>query len=70
MVQGIVGTYQEFVACSIVNSGVLTSLLKMGDVKSVFIGHDHLNVFCGNIKCIWFCYGGGFGYPEYESLLA
>jgi hypothetical protein len=37
----------------------------MGDVKSVFIGHDHLNDFCGNIKGIWFCYGGGFGYHAY-----
>ncbi|XP_010929339.2 probable inactive purple acid phosphatase 28 isoform X2 [Elaeis guineensis] len=62
---GFVGKYQEAVACSIVNSGVLKSLVSMGDVKAVFLGHDHLNDFCGNIDGIWFCYGGGFGYHGY-----
>ncbi|XP_078176162.1 purple acid phosphatase 28 isoform X1 [Carex rostrata] len=63
--KGYIGSYQEAVTCSTVNSGVLTSLLQMGDVKSVFLGHDHLNDFCGNIRGIWFCYGGGFGYHAY-----
>lgn len=60
-----VGEYQEAVACSTFNSGVLKSFVSMGDVKSVFLGHDHLNDFCGNIQGIWFCYGGGFGYHAY-----
>lgn len=59
------GTYREYVACSIVNSGVLNTILAMGDVKAVFIGHDHTNDFCGNLEGIWFCYGGGFGYHGY-----
>lgn len=37
----------------------------MGDVKAVFVGHDHTNDFCGNLDGIWFCYGGGFGYHGY-----
>lgn len=37
----------------------------MGDVKAVFMGHDHLNDFCGDIDGIWFCYGGGVGYHAY-----
>ncbi|XP_020580346.1 probable inactive purple acid phosphatase 28 [Phalaenopsis equestris] len=61
----IVGQYQEGVACSIVNSGVLKTLRSMGDVKASFIGHDHLNDFCGNLDGIWLCYGGGFGYHAY-----
>ncbi|XP_059634576.1 probable inactive purple acid phosphatase 28 [Cornus florida] len=61
----IVGVYQEYVACSLVNSGVLRTLVSMGDVKAVFIGHDHNNDFCGNLDGIWFCYGGGFGYHGY-----
>ncbi|CAA2956403.1 probable inactive purple acid phosphatase 28 [Olea europaea subsp. europaea] len=61
----IIGTYQEYVACSFVNSGVLKTLVSMGDVKAVFIGHDHLNDFCRNLDVIWFCYGGGFGYHGY-----
>ena len=52
-------------ACSSVNSGVLGTLGSMGDVKGVFLGHDHLNDFCGNLNGIWFCYGGGFGYHAY-----
>ncbi|XP_008811437.1 probable inactive purple acid phosphatase 28 isoform X3 [Phoenix dactylifera] len=63
--RGFVGKYQEAVACSMFNSGVLKSLTSMGDVKAVFLGHDHLNDFCGNIDGIWFCYGGGFGYHGY-----
>ncbi|XP_017249120.1 probable inactive purple acid phosphatase 28 isoform X2 [Daucus carota subsp. sativus] len=63
--ESIVGEYQEYAACSSVNSGVLQTLVSMGDVKAVFIGHDHTNDFCGYLKGIWFCYGGGFGYHGY-----
>uniref|UniRef100_A0A0E0ADW1 Calcineurin-like phosphoesterase domain-containing protein n=1 Tax=Oryza glumipatula TaxID=40148 RepID=A0A0E0ADW1_9ORYZ len=62
---GFKGQYQEGVACSTVNSGVLDTLTSMGDVKAVFLGHDHLNDFCGDLNGIWFCYGGGFGYHAY-----
>ncbi|XP_058723314.1 probable inactive purple acid phosphatase 28 [Vicia villosa] len=61
----IVGQFQEGVACSRVNSPVLPTLVSMGNVKAVFIGHDHKNDFCGNLDGIWFCYGGGFGYHGY-----
>lgn len=64
-VKEIVGQYQEYAACSSVNSGVLQTLVSMGDVKAVFTGHDHTNDFCGNLHGIWFCYGGGFGYHAY-----
>lgn len=47
------------------NSPVLPTLVSMGDVKAVFIGHDHINDFCGILDGIWFCYGGGFGYHAY-----
>ncbi|XP_030952465.1 probable inactive purple acid phosphatase 28 isoform X1 [Quercus lobata] len=61
----IVGQFQEAVACSSVNSGVLETLVSIGDVKAVFMGHDHTNDFCGNLDGIWFCYGGGIGYHGY-----
>ncbi|KAK7303938.1 hypothetical protein RJT34_14864 [Clitoria ternatea] len=61
----IIGQYQEGVACSRVNTGVLQTFVSMGDVKAVFMGHDHINDFCGNLDGIWFCYGGGFGYHGY-----
>ncbi|KAK7281182.1 hypothetical protein RIF29_08937 [Crotalaria pallida] len=63
--KNIVGQFQEGVACSRVNSGVLKTLVSIGDVKAVFMGHDHTNDFCGNLDGIWFCYGGGFGYHGY-----
>ncbi|KAF7806682.1 putative inactive purple acid phosphatase 28 isoform X1 [Senna tora] len=65
--KGIVGQFQEGVACSIANSGVLETFLSMRDVKAVFMGHDHKNDFCGNLDGVWFCYGGGFGYHAYGS---
>ncbi|XP_039130980.1 probable inactive purple acid phosphatase 28 isoform X2 [Dioscorea cayenensis subsp. rotundata] len=61
----IKGTFQEYVACSFVNSGVLNTLVSMRDVKAVFFGHDHLNDFCGELNHISVCYGGGFGYHAY-----
>ncbi|CAH2069663.1 unnamed protein product [Thlaspi arvense] len=60
-----IGQFQEGVACSIVQSGVLKTFVSMGNVKAAFIGHDHTNDFCGNLKGVWFCYGGGFGYHAY-----
>ncbi|KAG5594403.1 hypothetical protein H5410_035635 [Solanum commersonii] len=64
-IKNIVGTYREYVACSLVNSGVLKTFISMRDVKAFFIGHDHNNDYCGNLEGIWFCYGGGFGYHGY-----
>ncbi|KAL5974124.1 hypothetical protein ACLOJK_030787 [Asimina triloba] len=61
----IVGQFQEAVACSAINSGVLSTLVTMGDVKAVFMGHDHKNDFCGELDGIWFCYGGASGYHGY-----
>ncbi|XP_010451836.1 PREDICTED: probable inactive purple acid phosphatase 28 [Camelina sativa] len=60
-----IGQFQEGVACSVVQSGVLQTFMSMGNVKAAFIGHDHVNDFCGNLKGVWFCYGGGFGYHAY-----
>lgn len=47
------------------NSGVLKTLVSLKNVKAVFIGHDHINDFCGNLDGVWFCYGGGSGYHGY-----
>ncbi|CAM8917817.1 unnamed protein product [Rhodiola kirilowii] len=63
--QSITGQFQEGVACSIMNSGALKTFTSMGDIKAVFMGHDHTNDFCGKLNGIWFCYGGGSGYHGY-----
>ncbi|KAK4774907.1 hypothetical protein SAY86_009842 [Trapa natans] len=66
--RNFVGQFQEAVACSSVNSGALGAFVSMGDIKAAFIGHDHVNDFCGNLNGIWFCYGGGSGYHGYGKV--
>lgn len=66
--RNIIGQFQEAIACSSVNSEVLGTFVSMGDIKAAFIGHDHVNDFCGNLNGIWFCYGGGSGYHGYGKL--
>lgn len=59
------GVKQEKVGSASVNSGFFSTLVETGDVKAVFTGHDHVNDFCGSLKGIKLCYGGGFGYHAY-----
>lgn len=47
------------------NSGFFTTLVARGDVKAVFVGHDHNNDFCGELKGLNLCYGGVAGYHAY-----
>ncbi|KAK2436464.1 putative inactive purple acid phosphatase [Trifolium repens] len=57
---------ERICSCSAsVNSGFFTTLVGAGDVKAVFVGHDHLNDFCGKLMDIQLCYAGGFGYHAY-----
>ena len=59
------GVRQEDISSASVNSGFFTTLVEAGDVKAVFVGHDHLNDFCGKLTGINLCYAGGFGYHAY-----
>ncbi|AED97710.1 unnamed protein product [Arabidopsis thaliana] len=59
------GVRQEGTSAASTNSGFFTTLIARGDVKSVFVGHDHVNDFCGELKGLNLCYGGGFGYHAY-----
>lgn len=43
------GVKQEAISCARVNSGFFTTLLEGGDVKAAFVGHDHVNDFCGDV---------------------
>ncbi|KAL9230906.1 hypothetical protein vseg_006197 [Gypsophila vaccaria] len=61
----ITGVKQEGISSPIKNSGFFDALVKAGDVRAVFVGHDHLNDFCGTRKHIHLCYAGGFGYHAY-----
>jgi hypothetical protein len=61
----ITGVKQEGISSPSINSGFFTSMVEAGDVKAAFIGHDHLNDFCGKLTGIQLCYAGGFGYHAY-----
>jgi hypothetical protein len=61
----ITGVKQEGISSADINSGFLTTLLEAGDVKAAFVGHDHLNDFCGDVHGVKLCYAGGFGYHAY-----
>uniref|UniRef100_A0ACD6A0B1 Uncharacterized protein n=1 Tax=Avena sativa TaxID=4498 RepID=A0ACD6A0B1_AVESA len=59
------GVKQEGISSPSINSGFFTTMVEAGDVKAAFIGHDHINDFCGKLSGIQLCYGGGFGYHAY-----
>ncbi|MCO5548866.1 hypothetical protein L7F22_002328 [Adiantum nelumboides] len=60
------GVMQEKgIGSAAVNSGFFTTIVEASDVKAVFVGHDHLNDFCGERNGVNLCYGGGFGYHAY-----
>ncbi|EPS60640.1 hypothetical protein M569_14162 [Genlisea aurea] len=59
------GVMQEDVCSPSVNSGFFKAVVEAEDVKAVFVGHDHLNDFCGQLTGINLCYAGGFGYHAY-----
>ncbi|KAI3971612.1 hypothetical protein MKW92_049909 [Papaver armeniacum] len=59
------GVKQEGISSASVNSGFFTAMVESGDVKAVFVGHDHVNDFCGELTGIHLCYAGGFGYHAY-----
>lgn len=48
-----------------VNSGLFAAILEAGDVKATFVGHSHLNDFCGLHQGVHLCLGGGVGYHGY-----
>jgi hypothetical protein len=59
------GEKNEKVCCSNQNSGLFSSMLEMGDVKGVFVGHDHINDYWGELFGIKLCYGRATGYNTY-----
>jgi predicted MPP superfamily phosphohydrolase len=48
-----------------INSGLFASLLEMGDVKGVFVGHDHVNDYVGELYGIKLGYSRNVGYGTY-----
>ena len=47
------------------NSGLFSALLQRGDVKGVFVGHDHVNNYVGNYFGIYVGYSANTGFGTY-----
>jgi hypothetical protein len=47
------------------NSGLFSALLERGDVKGVFVGHDHVNNYVGNYFGIMLGYSANTGFGTY-----
>jgi 3',5'-cyclic AMP phosphodiesterase CpdA len=59
------GNNFEGVGCPKTNSGLFNAFWERGDVKGVFVGHDHVNDFWGNMHGIHLCYGRATGFNTY-----
>ena len=59
------GEKNEGVCCPKQNSGMFSAMLEMGDVKGMFVGHDHINDYYGDLYGIRLYYGRATGYHTY-----
>ncbi len=60
-----VGSKHETVCCPKKNSGMFDALKSAGDVLGVFVGHDHVNDYVGELSGIKLCYGRATGFNTY-----
>jgi Predicted phosphohydrolases len=59
------GEKNEKVCCPKQNSGLFSAMLETGNVKGVFVGHDHINDYFGDLCGIKLYYGRATGYNTY-----
>jgi 3',5'-cyclic AMP phosphodiesterase CpdA len=62
---GVVGEKNEDVAAGAFNSGLFAALQQRGDVRGVFVGHDHVNDFVGDYFGIRLGYSANTGFGTY-----
>ncbi|GAA4431380.1 metallophosphoesterase [Georgenia halophila] len=62
---GIVGERNEAECPGPFNSGMFNAMLHRGDVKGLFVGHDHVNTYVGDYYGIELGYGPGTGFGTY-----
>jgi hypothetical protein len=61
----IVGERNECVCSGPFNSGLYAAMPQRGDVKGVFVGHDHINDYVGNYFGIYLGYSANAGFGTY-----
>lgn len=62
---GMVGEKNEDVFNSPINSGLFAAILQRGDIKGVYVGHDHVNTYVGRYAGIDLGYAGSIGFGTY-----
>ena len=60
------GEFNEEICSSPVNSGMFDAMVKDHTTRAVFVGHDHINNYCGLYKNIILGYGRATGYNTYS----
>ncbi|MDP4091735.1 MAG: metallophosphoesterase family protein [Bacillota bacterium] len=60
-----VGQRNEAESSPKVDSGLFTAVLEMGDVKGIFVGHDHTNDYTGDLYGVELGYSRNTGYGTY-----
>lgn len=60
-----IGSRNEKESTQKIDDKLFSALIKTGDVKGVFVGHDHTNDYVGNINGITLGYGRCTGYDGY-----
>lgn len=61
----IQGERNECVCTGPFNSGLFGAMVERGDIKTVFVGHDHINNYQGNYYGIQLGYGASSGFGPY-----
>jgi hypothetical protein len=61
----VVGEKNEPVSAGPFNSGLFAAMLERGDVKGVFVGHDHINDYVGDYFGIRLGYSASTGFGAY-----
>ena len=59
------GTMRETVGSGPVNTGMFATMVQRGDIKTVVVGHDHINDCEGDYLGIKLTYDAGLGYDGY-----
>lgn len=59
------GHKNETICCPYQNSGMFSAMLEAGNMRGVFVGHDHVNDFDGEYQGIRLVFGRGTGYNTY-----
>ncbi len=57
----------EEVCCPKINTGLIAAMCEAGDVRGVFVGHDHVNDYEGELHGIRLVYGRWGGYATYGA---